>query len=503
MDSVKPSAVTPHKSKLARTIAKVLHLRAAATGIAPVDAGFQKVATVSKKSQEFGIQKGKPGDKVKDDRNAVPAPGKGVGEARSRSFNLVEDEELEERMAMEALLAKLFASISSVKASYAQLQYSQSPYDVDGIQAADRMVVSELKNLSELKRCYLKKQFDPSPETALLMAEIQEQKSLLKTYEITGKKLESQARLKDSEVIFLKEKLDEANKQNKMLEKKLNQSGQLLTVLDNLHLSGLSPSHFITVFRHTIKSIRSFVRLMMEEMKSANWDFDAAAYAIQSDVIYRKEEHKCLAFESFVSREMFDAFCYPNFLFPKDRSFTDKKKQTEKFFARFKELKSLKPKDYLSQRPRSAFANFCRLKYLKLIHPKMEVAFFGDQSQRNLIHGGEFPSSSSSSSTFFALFAEMAKRVWLLHCLAFSFDPEASIFQVQKGCRFSEVYMESIAEEVFPTLENNTCISQESDYQVAFTVIPGFRIGKTVIQCKVYLSQTQQYQHTQKSKSNR
>ena len=501
MDSVKPSAVTPHKSKLARTIAKVLHLRAATTGIALVDAGLQKVAAVNKKSEEIGIQKVKLADRFKDDQKAAMVAGKGVGGDRSRSFDL-NDEEMEERVAMEALLAKLFASISSVKASYAQLQFSQSPYDVDGIQAADRKVILELKNLSELKRCYLKKQFDPSPETALIMAEIQEQKSLLKTYEITGKKLESQARLKDSEVIFLEEKLDEANKQNKLFEKKLNQSGQLLSVLDNLHLSGLSPSHFITVLRHTIRSIRSFVRMMVEEMKSANWDFDAAAYAIQPDVVYWKEEHKCFAFESFVSREMFDAFCFPNFLFPKDQSSTDKKKQREKFFTRFMELKPLKPKDYLSQRPKSAFANFCRLKYLKLIHPKMEVSFFGDLNQRNLIHGGQFPTSSSSSSTFFASFAEMAKRVWLLHCLAFSFDPEASIFQVQKGCRFSEVYMESIAEEVFPSLENNTSILQESDSHVGFTVIPGFRIGKTVIQCKVYLPQIQHYQNTQNSNSN-
>ncbi|XP_062096484.1 protein GRAVITROPIC IN THE LIGHT 1-like [Humulus lupulus] len=472
MDSVKPSAVTPHKNKLARTIAKVLHLRAAATaGIAPVDAGIQKVGIQIVKATSGSGDK----IKVKDDRNSH------------------DDEEHEERMAMEALLAKLFASISTVKSSYAQLQFSQSPYDVDGIQAADRMVVSELKNLSELKRCYLKKQFDPSPETALIIAEIQEQKSLLKTYEITVKKLESQARLKDSEVIFLREKIEEANKQNKLFEKKLNQSGQLLCALDNLHLSGLSPSHFITVLRHAIRSIRSFVRIMIEEMKSANWDFNAAAYAIQPEVVYWREEHKVFAFESFASREMFDGFCYPNFVFSKEQSLTTK--QRERFFSRFMELKSLKPKDCLSKKPRSGFANFCRLKYLKLIHPKMEVSFFGDQSYRNLIqNNGEFPifssSSSSSSSTFLASFFEMAKRVWLLHCLAFSFEPQASIFQARRGCRFSEVYMGSIAEEVFPLPENDTSFSsQESDSHVAFTVIPGFRIGKTVIQSKVYLSQ--------------
>ena len=77
------------------------------------------------------------------------------------------------------------------------------------------------------------------------------------------------------------------------------------------------------------------------------------------------------------------------------------------------------------------------------------------------------------------------KRVWLLHCLAFSYEPQASIFQVGKGCRFSDVYMESVNDEIFLYSE------VESDPQVAFTVVPGFRIGKTVLQCQVYLSQHQ------------
>lgn len=485
MDSVKPSAVssTPHKNKLARTIAKVLHLRAA-TGIAPVDGIHRKL----KKSQDLGsihqkvsTNNTKFHDKLMEEYD----------DRKKDNFGL-DDEELEERIAMEALLAKLFASISTVKAAYAQLQFSQSPYDSDGIQAADRNVVAELKSLSELKRCYLKKQFDPSPETALIAAEIQERKSLLETYKITGKKLESQVGLKESEVMYLREKLDEANKQNKLFEKMLNQSGQLLTVLDNLHLSGLSPGHFITVLRHAIRSIRSFVRLVVEEMKSASWDLDTAAYAIQPDVVYWREEHKCFAFESFVSREMFDGFCYPNFHISKESSSSvDKRKQREKFFSRFMELKSAKTKDYLLAKPRSAFAHFCRLKYLKLVHPKMEHSFFGNLNQRNLVHSAEF--STVCSSSFFVSFAEMAKRVWLLHCLAFSFDPEALIFQIPKGCRFSEVYMESIADEVFPSLDNNSNNNSlmESDSQVAFTVIPGFRIGKTVIQSKVYLSQIQ------------
>ncbi|KAK9269552.1 hypothetical protein L1049_001328 [Liquidambar formosana] len=460
MESVERSAVTPKKGRLARTFAKVLHIRAA-TGVAPVD----------------GIQKIKSEEKFKDDRSSG-SRSRSQSRSRCQSFDDNEnDEKLQNRVAVEALLAKLFASVSSVKAAYAQLQVAQFPYDAEGIQSADQMVVSELKNLSESKQCYLKKRFDSSPENTMLLAEIQEQKSLLKTYDIMGKKLGSQAKIKDSEIASLREKLEECNRQNKSIEKRLNSSGSL-SVLDNLHLSGVSPSHFITVLRHTVKSIRTFVRLMVHEMESAGWDFDAAASAIEPGVVYWKVNHKCYTLESFVCREMFDAFHFPNFSLPNE-TLPEKKRRKQLFFERFVELKSVKPKEFLAQKHKSTFAKFCRVKYLQLVHPKMESSLFGNLSQRNLVSSGGFP-----ETTFFASFSEMAKRVWLLHCLAFSFEPEASIFQVSKNCRFSELYMESVTDEAVSPPDN----TPETDSRVAFTVVPGFKIGKTIIQCQVYLS---------------
>ncbi|XP_030549744.1 protein GRAVITROPIC IN THE LIGHT 1-like [Rhodamnia argentea] len=447
MDSVKRSSSAPSKSRLARTLSKVLHIRVA-TGIAPDDE----------------IKKPKP-QKVVKDNQLKDDPSNG-------SMFEDEEDETQDREALEALLAKIFASISSVKAAYAKLQFAQSPYDAEGIQSADQMIVSELKNLSELKQCYVKRQFDISPETTMLLAEIQEQKFLLKTYEIMCKKMEFQQKVKDSELASLKQKLEELNNRNRMTEKRLNQSGPL-SVLDNLHLSGLSPNHFVTVLRHTVKSIRSFVRLLIDEMKSADWDVEAAASAIEPGVVYWRPDHKCFAFESFVCREMFDGFQFPYFSITE--SLPERRRWQQVFFERFVELKSSKAKDYLSQKPRSTFAKFCRVKYLRIIHPRMESAFFGNTSHRNLVSAGEFP-----ETTFFAMFAEMAKRVWLLHCLAFSFQPEGTIFQVSKGSRFSEVYMETIAEE-------EALNTAEYDPRVAFTVVPGFKIGKTVIQCQVYL----------------
>ncbi|KVH93076.1 protein GRAVITROPIC IN THE LIGHT 1-like [Cynara cardunculus var. scolymus] len=429
MDSVHRSAITPSKSRLSRTFAKVLHIRP---------------ATAIDESQKVKL------------------------------FN-EEDEKLQNRVLMDAFIAKVFATLSSVKAAYAQLQYSQSPYDPEGIQSADEIVVAELKRLSEFKQSFLKNHIDDhSPENTILLADIQEQKNLLKTYQNTGKKMASQSRLKDSEIIFLKEKLEEANRENKSIERRLNSSGSS-SPHENLHFSTLNPSNFVTALKQSMKSIKNLVKFMITEMEFADWNLDAAAETIQPNVVYVNKTHRSYAFESFVCREMFDGFGNPNFSVSGDRR-PRKAKRQQFFFDRFMELKYLKAGEYIAWKPSSAFAKFCWFKYLRLVHPKMESSLFGNLNQRSLVTAGEFP-----ETTFFAAFAEAAKRIWLLHCLAFSLDPDgASIFQVRNGCRFSEVFMECVNEEVF--------LSPENRREVAFTVVPGFKLGKSVVQCHVYLS---------------
>ncbi|XP_077252254.1 protein GRAVITROPIC IN THE LIGHT 1-like [Tasmannia lanceolata] len=439
MDSVKPNS-----NGLSKTFSKVFRLRPA--GIAPDDSIHRKVK--------------------------LPENGEDLNWKVYNNSQPLNDEKVLSREAMDALLAKLFANISAIKAAYAQLQIAQTPYDPDSIQSADKVLVSELKNLSELKQCYLKKQIFPS-QIAQMLSEIQEQQHLLKTYEIQSQKLQSELQLKDSEIIFLREKLEESDTQNKSLDKRLNPNS--LSAFDNLHLSALNPNHFITVLSHTIKSIRSFVRVMINGMESAGWDIDSAARSIESEV--KNPTHNFFAFESYVCRKIFADFQDPNFSLPNENS---SKQRPRHFFQNFMEFKSIKPLEFLIQNPKSLFGNFCRLKYLCLVHPKMETSFFGDLNQRRILNSGGFPETG-----FFSDFAEMAKRVWLLHCLAFSFDPEASIYQVRKGSRFSEVYMESVVNGVFFPDEFSPEIVRP---QVGFTVVPGFKIGKTVIQCKVYIS---------------
>nr|XP_043625392.1 protein GRAVITROPIC IN THE LIGHT 1-like [Erigeron canadensis] len=434
MDSISRSGVTPRKTKLGRTFPKVMRIRAATTTVDE----FQKV------------------------------------KAQDKPKNVEVEKNNQKKIVMDAFIAKVLATLSSVKSAYAQLQYFQSPYDPEGIQSADQLMVSELKHLSELKQHYIKNHIDdPSPITTIMLAEIQEQKSLSKTYEITKDQLVNQRRLKDSEIVCLKDKLDEIERKNKLIERRLNSSGPL-SYHENLHYSKVTPSDFVSALNHTMKSIRSFVKLMVTEMQYANWDLDAAVELIQPDVVYWKETDKCYAFESFVCMEMFDGFNHSGFSLSNGPKIA---KRRQFFFDRYMELKYLKAREYITWKPKSTFAAFCWSKYLRLVHPKMELLLFGNLNQRSLVSVQKFP-----ETTFFESFAEVAKRVWLLHCLAFSFDPNgASMFQVRKRSRFSEVFMESVNEEAF--------LSPESAREVAFTVVPGFKLGdKSVVQCQVYLS---------------
>jgi hypothetical protein len=47
-------------------------------------------------------------------------------------------------------------------------------------------------------------------------------------------------------------------------------------------------------------------------------------------------------------------------------------------------------------------------------------------------------------AVWFTEFVEMARRIWLLHCLFHALDGGAFVFQAYPGSRFSEVYMESV-----------------------------------------------------------
>ncbi|XP_027348433.1 protein GRAVITROPIC IN THE LIGHT 1 [Abrus precatorius] len=458
METIKPkSALSNRSKKLAKTFQKVISLRSA-----------------TKLASNNGICMLNSHLKVKEDLFTDH-------HFKSHQSNgKHEDTKARNRAVMEALIARLFAGVTTIKAAYAELQMAQHPYNNDSIQAADQAVVDELKAISELKRRFMKKELDLSPQVTIMLAEIQEQQSLMKTYEITIKRLEAEVDFKDSSLSSLRKHLDECIAFNKSLEKKLNSSGSL-SLLDNLTHSALNPSHFVHFLHHTLRSIRSFVKLMMAEMESAHWDLEAAVKFIHPNAVFTKPNHRSFALESFVCITMFEGFNYPNFSV-QDEPLQKHHQGQDLYFDKFKNLKALNPKQYLTHNPNSSFSKFLKSKYLQVVHAKMECSLFGNLNQRKVVNSGGYPDSA-----FFTAFAEMAKRVWTLHCLALSFHEDVTVFQVKKNTRFSEVYMECVTEE--PVSDSGeSSDSNSGELRVGFTVVPGFKIGKTVIQSQVYLS---------------
>ncbi|CAA7402384.1 unnamed protein product [Spirodela intermedia] len=379
----------------------------------------------------------------------------------------LQEQRQQNREVMETLLAELFAGIAAIKASYAQLQVAQSPYDPDTIQSADQVVVAELKQLSQLKHSYFK-QIDAgtvagcghSDRDSQLLAELQEQKNLVKTFQITVKKLEAELLHKDAEVLLKKQALD-AEQASSALRRPLQ-------VLSGLRPSSLNPSHFLAALQEARRSVRSFAGQIVRRMELAGWDLDAAAAAavsFQGEVQWGKREHRAFAFESYVCATIFSGF--------KDGDFGLGGGDRRAFFDEFVSLRSASLGQALKE---PEFARFCRAKYLIMVHPAMDESFSGGGNARAVVSSGEgFPETE-----FYQGFAEMARRVWLLHRLFFSFGPkeEASIFQARRGCRFSEVFMESVVEPE----------EDAGGAAVGFTVAPGFRLRKTIYHCKVYLA---------------
>ncbi|XVE76944.1 hypothetical protein DITRI_Ditri13aG0021300 [Diplodiscus trichospermus] len=136
---------------------------------------------------------------------------------------------------------------------------------------------------------------------------------------------------------------------------------------------------------------------------------------------------------------------------------------------------SSNPLELISRNQNSEYSRFCEKKYQELIHPTMESSIFSNLDQNEVVLN-----SWRSLGIFYESFVNMASSIWILHNLAFSFDPVVEIFQVERGVDFSMVYMEDVTKKY--NLPSQTRV------KVGFTVVPGFKIGRTVIQSQVYLS---------------
>ncbi|KAK9279385.1 hypothetical protein L1049_013064 [Liquidambar formosana] len=350
-------------------------------------------------------------------------------------------------------ILKLFDTISALKVAYVQLQQAHVPYDPEKIKAANELVLDQLEALCKIKRAYKEKQLierkTDSYRSSRLLVEIQVNEKQLE-------KLKSQNKAKNSDILCLRRELEDLDLKNAELVEKLKKKS-----LEKANSGVLSLSSFQDIFKAVSKSIHDFAKPLISLMKASGWDLERAVNSIEESVLYSKRSHKKYAFEAYIARRMFYGISLQSYYVDNIMKFDD-------------------PIDALIEDPDSGFAQFCKTKYLLVVHPKLEVSFFGNLDHRTFVSSGKHP-----RTPFYQAFVKMAKWVWVLQGIAGSIEPKAEIFGVKRGSQFSDVYMECVEEDKEDMVK---CHEGQGRHEVEFMVLPGFRIGETLIRSRVYLS---------------
>ncbi|KAL8142220.1 hypothetical protein V2J09_015252 [Rumex salicifolius] len=363
----------------------------------------------------------------------------------------------------QTLISSLLATISSIEASYLQLQTAHVPFDEEAIRVADKALVSHLQTLSEFKQLY--KHYYANPNLCIefstgscLEFQVNENQTKLRALKSVFNRLQSEIDVKDEEVSGLRRKLEDLQRSNSMLSNRLNCcSERNREVLSTVQV-------FDALLQDAFRLTRKFTKLLISLMKEAEWDLDLAANSVYSGVSYAKKGHNKYALLSYVCLRMFHGFDSIGFSL-------DENGEDSASLKRLIQHISINPMELLSKEPSCEFSRFCEAKYQQLIHPTMESLIFSDLDQN-----GEIVNSWKSLTGFYESFVKMASALWTLHNLAFSFDPPVRIFQVESGVDFSFVYMEDVTGKC-----KSPCRTRP---KVGFTVVPGFKIGQTVIQSK-------------------
>ncbi|XP_019162366.1 PREDICTED: uncharacterized protein LOC109158908 [Ipomoea nil] len=350
-------------------------------------------------------------------------------------------------------ILKVFDAVSALKLAYVQLQQAHVPYDPDKIRAADEAIVSQLESLCRIKQAYKGRQMKGSKSasacsTLLHGEEIRVREKLLNELKFGVKE-------KESKVVALQQELRDSVSRNKKLGEELRNREEDVKVL--------SFSYVEEIVGAVSKAIHDFAKPLITLMKVSGWDLDQAANSIQGSVVYSKRSHKKYAFEAYIARRMFHRFSFQSSSLDTPKKYDD-------------------PIDALIEDPNSSFATYCREKYLSIVHPAMELAFFGNLDHRTFVSNGFHP-----PTPFYAAFVKMARSVWILQGTAASVQPSCDIFRVERGREFSNLYMEYVEE----ISEDNVPSNKEQErLKVEFMVMPGFIIGDNIIKSRVYLSKT-------------
>lgn len=145
----------------------------------------------------------------------------------------------------------------------------------------------------------------------------------------------------------------------------------------------------------------------------------------------------------------------------------DPNKRCEARFAEFQRMRLVDAVDAANLKHRDfepKFLAFCERKMREMWFLFPWNIVFKDAEERKLFTGA---------------FLDAAKCIWLLHRLAFSLQPVATILRVGKGMEINPLYVETI-------VPSTTGCEKCGVAKVQFMTMPGFQVNHTVIRCQVY-----------------
>ncbi|KAE8795375.1 hypothetical protein D1007_29750 [Hordeum vulgare] len=382
----------------------------------------------------------------------------------------------------EAAVAAALATTSSFQAAYLHLQAAHTPFLPEAAAAADALAVSHLRRLSELKRLASGAAEDGSL-TAHLEDQVRENQALLRSFDAVVNRIQAALDAKDAAAASLRWELAALADGNARLAGRLDRAlapqpgaggGDALGAM-------LSASVFDSVLRDALRVAHRFTRALAELLRCAGWDLADAAAAAYPGIAYSKHGHCRYALLSRVCLSMFDGFDSYQFGGTSDAAALEGMElavRRNESLQQFIEHSDADPMELTSSSPDCEFSQFCDRKYKQLIHPGIEASLFGNSDCRAL-------PVMAAAGPLYELFITMASSIWTLHRLAWAYDPAVGIFQVSRGTEYSSVYMESIVRpKAFSASKE---VGRTVRPKVGFTVVPGFRLGGTVIQCRVYL----------------
>ncbi|KAF0928822.1 hypothetical protein E2562_010689 [Oryza meyeriana var. granulata] len=390
----------------------------------------------------------------------------------------------------EAAVEAALATASSFQAAYLHLQAAHAPFLPEAAAAADAAAVSHLRRLSEVKRLARGPQGDGDGKgeggralTAHLEAQVRENQALLRSFDAVVNRLQAALDAKDAAAASLRRDHAALADGNARLGARLDRALAPPPGAGGDDALGamLSAGVFDSVLRDALRVAHRFTRSLADLLRCAGWDLAAAASAVYPGVAYSKPGHCRYALLSRVCLSMFDGFDSYQFGGSSDGSTPegiDLAIRRNQSLQQFIEHSDADPMELINSSPDCEFAQFCDRKYKQLIHPGIESSLFGNSDY------GKLP-VLGVAGPLYELFIAMASSIWTLHRLAWAYDPAVGIFQIGQGTEYSVVYMENIVRS--KGFSGSKELGKMMRPKVGFTVVPGFRLGGTVIQCRVYL----------------